>query len=186
MPRSGKRRHRLTKQEIRNIRRLVKRGTVTEETVPVEHKSYSLDAEIRLPSTLFISQKTNTHHKVFNHFYPSVRYYSLNYETIAFGNEKDRQSYEQWHDEYIKKFGEYDAFDFPPPVDGVYPYIESVYIENNRATVSKSLRSKSERSSQMEKWLWCLENCESEVRVVENALYFASEEDAALYRITFG
>lgn len=181
MPRNTKRKHRLTKREINQLRKMTKLEGLSQETKEI---GFEIHHETDIPSVIYTSQKVRTHQGVFQNFYPSVVCIYMNHKTVGFITEEDRNLYEQWYSEYSKKFGEALDFDYPPPSDGLYPFIEPLHV--SKASNNRKLSSiASSRETEFEKWVWCLENCLGEVRVMGGYLFFAEHEDAALYRITF-
>lgn len=194
MPRNRKRKHRLTKREIRDLRNFIRGGAQEEALAQDTSESFQVlqSQKDSLPSVLHIARKSNTHSMVFTHFYPSIRNFFLGTGALGFTTEADLNTYEQWYAEYIKKYGDNPEFEFPPPTDGVYPAMEPAVNYKNSNSPRKALIGNSRRGAgpvateEMTNWLWCLETCEDEVRYMGNYFFFASVEDAALFRITNG
>ncbi len=86
---------------------------------------------------------------------------------IAFGSQEDLDIYNNWYETYIKKYREGTThLDFPMPIDGIYPHMVPV-----------------DNSGYHEYWIWCLENCEDEVRIAANSFFFKNASDAALFKL---
>ncbi len=85
-------------------------------------------------------------------------------------NEKEYSIARKWFDWYFAKFHNRRRA-YPQPVDfysedSVFvPYESDEYIVRN------------------EHWIWILQNCRGEVRYTDNIWFFASKEDAILFRL---
>lgn len=197
MPRNGKQKERLTKREIRRLRRIISDNECSYDMAEDCSEGESLPGYCdydggTLPSELFVSQNRFTHHiRAFVHFNPDVRFIDIGNVRLAFMEKTDRDNYDAWYDDYIKKFGEAPNMAMPPPTDGVYPHLEAAsnsskprIASTNSLSSSKGSSGSSSNYSEYDNWLWIMENCEDEVRYAGNNFYFASSSDAALYRLT--
>lgn len=199
MPRNGKQKERLTKREIRRLRRIIayNTGVGCDEPEDCEEISYPSYCEYEggaLPTQLHVSLHTNTHHvRVFSHFYPNIKYIDLGNRQLAFMKVEDRDAYDSWYTGYISKFASAEKMNMPPPIDRHYPHIEPAsfptksskgsYVVSISGSSPKSSASNSSTNSEFDNWLWILENCQDEVRYGGNHFYFESKDDAALYHL---
>jgi hypothetical protein len=120
------------------------------------------------------------HLTVFAHLFPKIDYifvtrrtkeisngYEESLQQLGFFSARDYDTFTDWLEGYLKKFGPCTGHAYPPPIDGHYPF---------------HAPSKPHKSYE-EEWLWIIDNCAGEVRHGSNLWLFADEDDACLFEL---
>ncbi len=138
-----------------------------------------------LPTNLYVSQlNTNTIHVLTYLSLTNVECTFVQAEghnqQVAFFEEEELNKFYAWYGEYKKKFPEDQlSRDYPPPTDRHYPIMIPRYDPNGAHSMVGASEDVHTR------WIWCLENLESEVRYLGENFFFCDPEDAMLYKLKF-
>ena len=143
----------------------------------------------------------NFHLRVFNALMPQIDYTmvarvakrdEMSFDQLCFYTPEDRDTFEAWMDEYLKKFDSHIDLMLPAPTNGAFPHTLRSNFERRRTATtnySNSINAASSDDSHeeqmLEQWLWILENCEGEARHAGSFWFFAEKGDATLFKLAY-